>query len=70
MSNWIELKDSQLPRKGELIVVKNDSMPKEKQVYPHLVLVKKSLEWVQYDDDCCIVSIHGITHWKLIDSPY
>jgi len=69
MSKWIEFKDGQYPRTGEIIVVKNNEA--KESIYEYLVFVKKGpTTFVRYHDHSTILSFHGLSHWKLIDSPY
>jgi len=70
MGKWIEFKNGQYPRKGEVIVVKNDSA-KNLQIYEYLIYVESgSTGFCRYHDHSTKLSFHGLTHWQLIDSPY
>ena len=65
---WVEIKDGQRPRNGEIIAVKNESM-EEDAVYPHLLIVKDN-ELRQLQRQSVLLSTHGLTHWQLIEGPY
>jgi len=79
-SGWIELKDGQWPKKGSLIVVKSKA-----GVYGSVLIVRErgngTIEfWSYYPNDHdsyakdrysgTLLSINGITHWKLIANHY
>ena len=67
MSQWIEFKDGQYPRKGEIIVVKGVGEP---EIYPYLLRVEGSCDFYRLDDSSTKLAFRGLTHWKLIESPY
>ena len=62
---WVEFKDHQRPRIGETIVVKGPS-----GIYPHVLKVTKHGHYVKLCDDSTRLSIHGLTHWMLLKTPY
>ena len=74
---WIELKDGQYPRKGELIMVRD-----KKSIYPYLLCAEGNLDWWVWNESAqsffkrhhefsgTKLSFHGITHWILLESPY
>ena len=76
-NKWIELRNGQYPRNGELIVVRD-----EKSIYTQILRVTDRFEWYVWDNFACDhfertgeyagtrLSFHGITHWKLLHSPY
>lgn len=77
MNRWIELKDGQHPRKGELIMVRDIE-----SIYPHLLIAEGPLDWWVWDGPCqrfyqankvysgTKLSVRGFTHWTLLESPY
>lgn len=68
-SQWRKLSTDQYPRKGELILVRND-----KSIYPHLLIARGSLDWWWYKDtekdngmgSGTKLSFHGLTEWLLV----
>ena len=78
-ARWIELKNGQYPRAGELILVRGHE---EFSIYPHVLYAEGNLDWWVYNDsfikfmknnkECSgtKLSFHGITHWMLVESPY
>lgn len=67
---WKKLQDGNLPRKGEIILVKNTT------VYPRVLIADGPHDWYEYKEEHekdyeqgnfaasgCKLSIHGITHW-------
>ena len=63
-NKWIELRNGQYPRNGELIVVRD-----EKSIYTQILRVTDRFERTgEYAGTR--LSFHGITHWKLLHSPY
>jgi hypothetical protein len=41
-ANWIEFKNGQYPRRGEIIVVKGKGEP---EIYPYILIVKGTTEF-------------------------
>lgn len=82
-SRWIELRNGQYPRKGEIILVRGSKGSDGLDIYPHLLYAEGQLDWWVYDSNfkkffdanngVCSgtkLSFHGITHWMLVESPY
>ena len=67
MPKWIKFKDGQCPRKGEVIVVKSGN-----KIYEHLLIADTSTDFWRYPDvgHGTKLSLHGLTDWQLIESPY
>ena len=69
MRKWNEFRDGQNPRRGEIIVVKGKTDP---EIYPYILIADGALGFWRYPDlgHGTKLSFHGLTHWKLIETPY
>jgi hypothetical protein len=65
MGRWIEFKDNQRPRLGEIIAIKNES-----RIYPYLVKVKENGWYGRLEDEGILVDPWAFTHWILIETNY
>lgn len=73
MDRWIERKGDQLPRRGEIIMVRSGA-----KLYRRALIAEDRLRWWWYEPDQeglgighgTLVAYDTFTHWTLLDSPY
>lgn len=63
MPDWIEFRNGQYPRIGEIFVVRDESGA----VYPHMFICKRFLDYRYYHDESTKMDMRGFSHWKLIE---